>query len=68
MGGSWALAARGLRPDGGKYATFVGLKTMANAIERISGFAEGAGEKFEEVDCLTDQGDENLDRRTSKPY
>ena len=34
-------AAAGLRPQGGKYATFVGLKGAANAIERIDGFAAG---------------------------
>ncbi len=52
-------AAKGLRPRGGKYATFVGLKTVANAIERISGFGQGAGERFVERDSLADQGDEN---------
>ncbi|MCA9148238.1 MAG: substrate-binding domain-containing protein [Planctomycetales bacterium] len=52
-------AARGLSPDGGVYATFVGLKTVANAIERIQGFKEGAGDKFKEADSLADQGDEN---------
>ena len=59
-------AARGLRPEGGKYATFVGLKTMANAIERISGFAQGAGPQFEELDSLADQGDENLAQENVK--
>ncbi|MEC7775602.1 MAG: substrate-binding domain-containing protein, partial [Planctomycetota bacterium] len=38
-------AAKGLKPDGGKYATFVGLKGAANAIERIGGFGVGAGDK-----------------------
>ena len=52
-------AARGLQPDGGVYATFVGLKTVANAIERIGGFKQGAGEKFEEADSLEDKGDED---------
>lgn len=52
-------AAKGLRPQGGKYATFVGLKTVANAIERIGGFGEGAGEGFESKDSLADGGDEN---------
>jgi len=52
-------AAKGLKPDGGVYATFVGLKTVANAIERIRGFGEGAGEKFREADSLADQGEEN---------
>lgn len=52
-------AAKGLRPEGGKYATFVGLKTVANAIERIGGFAQGAGDLFVERDSLADGGDEN---------
>jgi ribose transport system substrate-binding protein len=52
-------AAKGVRPQGGKYATFVGLKTVANAIERIGGFAKGAGEGFESKDSLADNGDEN---------
>jgi ribose transport system substrate-binding protein len=51
--------AKGLLPNGGKYATFVGLKSVANAIERIGGFAQGAGPKFSESDSLADGGDEN---------
>jgi ribose transport system substrate-binding protein len=47
-------AALGLRPTGGKYATFVGLKGAANAIERISGFAKGAGPKFQQLESLGD--------------
>jgi ribose transport system substrate-binding protein len=50
-------AARGLRPGGAKYATFVGLKGAANAQERIGGFAEGAGEGFEQLENLGDGGD-----------
>jgi ribose transport system substrate-binding protein len=50
-------AAAGLRPQGGKYATFVGLKGAANAIERIGGFARGAGPKFEQVENLGDEMD-----------
>ena len=51
--------AKGLKPDGGKYATFVGLKTVANAQERIGGFAKGAGDKFKNLDSMADEGDEN---------
>lgn len=40
-------AAKGLRADGGKYVCFVGHKSAANAIERITGFAEGAGNTFQ---------------------
>jgi ribose transport system substrate-binding protein len=50
-------AAAAIRPDGGKYATFVGLKGAANAIERISGFGEGAGAKFAQVENLGDDMD-----------
>jgi len=51
-------AAKGLRPDGGKYVCFVGHKSAANAIERITGFAEGAGEKFVRAeDTLGDEMD-----------
>ena len=59
-------AAKGLRPEGGKYATFVGVKTVANAIERIGGFAEGAGELFVSRDSLADDGDENLAQENVK--
>ncbi len=55
-------AAKGLLPVGGKYATFVGLKSAANAQERIAGFAEGAGEKFSSAENLGDQGDEAVAR------
>jgi ribose transport system substrate-binding protein len=51
--------AKGLKPEGGKYATFVGLKSVANAIERMGGFKKAAGDKFEELDSMADEGDEN---------
>ncbi|MCA9192497.1 MAG: substrate-binding domain-containing protein [Planctomycetales bacterium] len=50
-------AARGLRPDGGIYATFYGLAAAANVIERTSGFAEGAGDTFTKADSLSDNMD-----------
>jgi ribose transport system substrate-binding protein len=56
-------AAAGIRPDGGKYATFVGLKGAANAIERIGGFAEGAGRKFTQVENLGDDMDRSVARK-----
>lgn len=46
--------ARGLRPDGGEYVTFVGRTGAQNAIERINGFAEGAGDKFVALDKMAD--------------
>ncbi len=59
-------AAKGLLPNGGTYATFVGVKTVANAIERIGGFAEGAGEKFKELDSMADEGSEDTAQENVK--
>ena len=50
-------AAKALRPEGGKYATFVGHKSQANAVERINGFAEGAGDGFTQLDNMGDDVD-----------
>ncbi len=51
--------AKGLLPSGGKYAAFVGVKEVANAMERVQGFQEGAGKKFARAEYLGDGGDEN---------
>ena len=59
-------AAKGLLPKGGNYATFVGVKTVANAIERIGGFGEGAGDKFTSLDSMADEGDENIAQENVK--
>ncbi|MAT16254.1 MAG: hypothetical protein CMJ46_13405 [Planctomyces sp.] len=56
-------AAAAIRPEGAKYATFVGVKSASNAIERIGGFAEGAGEKFEQLESLGDQGQAETARK-----
>ncbi|MBT6157814.1 MAG: substrate-binding domain-containing protein [Planctomycetaceae bacterium] len=56
-------AAADLRPEGGKYATFVGNKGNSNARARISGFAEGAGDKFDEVESLDDGGKPEVARK-----
>ena len=56
-------AARALLPEGAKYATFVGNKTQANAIERNTGFKQGAGEGFEQVDFLADRVDQSRARQ-----
>ncbi len=50
-------AARGLRPDGATYATFYGLASAANVIERTTGFATGAGDSFTKADGLFDNMD-----------
>jgi ribose transport system substrate-binding protein len=49
--------AKGLRPDGGKYVTFVGRLGAQNARERIGGFAKGAGDKFQSLDSMADNVD-----------
>jgi ribose transport system substrate-binding protein len=49
--------AKGLLPDGGDYVTFVGITGAQNAIERVGGFAEGAGEKFKSKDNMADGTD-----------
>jgi ribose transport system substrate-binding protein len=56
--------ARGLRPDGGNYVTFVGIVSAQNAMERTGGFAEGAGEKFTDLN-KGPMGDD-LDRSRAK--
>jgi len=58
--------AKGLKPEGAKYATFVGLKTVANAIERIQGFADGAGSEFQSLDSMADDGDRNVAQENVK--
>ncbi|HEY3966973.1 MAG TPA: substrate-binding domain-containing protein [Planctomycetaceae bacterium] len=47
------LAAQ-LRPTGGKAVAFVGFLGAQNAKERIQGFKEGMGDKFELVDSMED--------------
>jgi ribose transport system substrate-binding protein len=56
-------AAKALLPDGGKFATFVGNKSQANAIQRDQGFKQGAGDKFEQVDFLADAVDPSKARQ-----
>ncbi len=61
---SWA-AALGLRPAGGGYVTFVGRTGAQNAIERIEGFKEGAGPKFQSLDSMADDTDRAAPATTS---
>jgi ribose transport system substrate-binding protein len=49
--------AAALQPNGGAYVTFVGRTGAQNAIERIAGFAEGAGDKFTSKDTMSDETD-----------
>jgi len=51
------VCAKGLRPSGGGYVTFVGRTGAQNAIERIDGFKEGAGPAFQSLDAMADDTD-----------
>jgi ribose transport system substrate-binding protein len=51
------IAAKGLRPDGGKYVTFVGITSAQNAEERVGGFGQGAGDNFTKADNMGDEID-----------
>ena len=55
--------AKLLRPDGGEYVTFVGYPEAQNAKERMAGFKEGAGDKFNLVDNMADQTDRTEAKR-----
>jgi ribose transport system substrate-binding protein len=46
-----------LRPSGGQYVTFVGRTGAQNAIERVTGVKEGAGDKFKALDNMGDDND-----------
>ena len=51
------VCAKNLRPEGGEYVTFVGRTGAQNAIERIDGFGEGAGDEFVDRDKMGDEND-----------
>ena len=48
---------RNLRNDGGEYITFVGRTGAQNAIDRIAGVKEGAGDKFKDLGIMADETD-----------
>ncbi len=52
-----------LLPEGGKAVAFVGMRSAQNALERVNGFKEGAGEKIQVVDVMEDLVDVNKARR-----
>lgn len=56
-------AAKAIKPEGGTFAFFVGNTGAANAINRMQGFIEGAGETFKEVERLEDRGDRPTARK-----
>jgi ribose transport system substrate-binding protein len=48
-----------LRPNGGEYVTFVGRTGAQNAMERVNGVKEGAGDKLKALDNMGDNTDRN---------
>ena len=61
-GKALGTCAKALKPAGGEYVTFVGMTGAQNAIERIGGFAEGAGEKFVSKGSMADGYDKTKAR------
>jgi ribose transport system substrate-binding protein len=54
---------KALRPDGGKYASFVGIKTAANAQQRSDGISEALGDRFKRSDYVGDGMDSNVAKK-----
>jgi len=54
--------AKNLNSKGGGYVTFVGRTGAQNAIERVGGFGEGAGDAFEALDNMGDENDKTRAR------
>lgn len=61
-GETLGACAKGLRSAGGEYVTFVGRTGAQNAIERIEGFGQGAGENFVDRGKMADDTDKALAR------
>jgi len=53
---------KGLRAEGGGYVTFVGRKGAQNAMDRIEGVGQGAGDKWKQLDSMCDDVDRNVAR------
>jgi ribose transport system substrate-binding protein len=49
--------AKNLRPEGGEYVTFVGRTGAQNAMDRVEGVRQGAGDKFKALDNMGDETD-----------
>ncbi len=58
-GAELGVAAKHVLPEGGQFVTFVGRTSAQNAIDRVAGFAQGAGEKFQALDNMGDLNDRN---------
>ena len=50
--------AAGLRAEGGEYVAFAGRTNAQNVMDRLKGFAEGAGDKFKSDGLLADEHQE----------
>lgn len=55
-------AAKGMKPAGGEYMQFVGYDSMQNAVQRMDGFTNAAGDKFTQKGRRTDDTDRNRAR------
>jgi ribose transport system substrate-binding protein len=51
------LCIKNLRPKGGTYITFVGRTGAQNAMDRIEGVHQGAGDLFKALDTMSDETD-----------
>jgi ribose transport system substrate-binding protein len=49
--------AKGLRPEGGEWVSFVGRTGAQNAMERVEGFTQGAGPNLKKLDNMGDETD-----------
>ncbi|MCA8994473.1 MAG: substrate-binding domain-containing protein [Planctomycetaceae bacterium] len=49
-------AAKAVAPEGANFAFFVGSLGVANAVDRMQGFVEGAGDDFQELARRSDDG------------
>jgi ribose transport system substrate-binding protein len=49
--------AKNLRTEGGEYVTFVGRTGAQNAMDRVEGVRQGAGDKFKALDNMGDETD-----------
>ena len=59
-------AAHALRPNGGKYAAFVGIPSAENATNRIKGFDAGAGSDTKRIEYLSDDTDRTVAQKCAR--
>ncbi len=61
-GSELGVAIRNLRPGGGAIVSFVGSPGAQNALDRVRGVEQGAGEDYKLVDNMGDQFDRSKSR------